>query len=88
MKVYDIVLAYIRAVVVLDLIRELATFAYLGVRYSVVMPIDQYPPARVAEGVGFLSPTIGMIVSLVILAASRPIARFAAKFANDVANQF
>jgi hypothetical protein len=81
-KVYDIILAFIRALVVLDLIRELTNFVYLGVRFSTVIGVSHYAVTRVTEATNFISPVLGMIMSLVIFAASRPIAEFSSKFAT------
>jgi hypothetical protein len=88
MKVYDVVLAWIRALVVLDLIRELSTFGYLSVRVLAFLRFWQYPATRTELLADFASPAIGIVVSLIIFAASRPIARFAARFANDAASHF
>ncbi len=82
MKVYDIVLAFIRALVVLDLIRELSSFVFIGVRLSAVLDVTHYQAYRVGETMNLVSPVIGMITSLIIFAASRPIAEFAAKLAT------
>ncbi len=82
MKVYDIILAFIRALVVLDLIRELSNFVFIGVRLSAVLDVTRSQPYRVAETINLVSPVIGMITSLIIFAASRPIAEFDSKLAT------
>ncbi|HEY1427605.1 MAG TPA: hypothetical protein VGF50_13110 [Caulobacteraceae bacterium] len=91
MKVYDIALMLIRAVIALDLIREVVSLAYDVVRGAlVVAAAGDTSYMKVVEGTTAVSPIIGIVVSILILANSKRIARFAAKFATplDAAAEF
>jgi hypothetical protein len=91
MKVFDIVLAVIRGVLVMDLIREVWVMAF-GL-FNVAMLTWNSPlpaatrPLQFTTWVGSVGSIVG---SLIILAASRPIARFASKLADasDTATTF
>jgi hypothetical protein len=91
MKVYDITLAFIRAIVALDLIRETATVVSYLLRSAYILaaePNSAY--LRRVENGSLIAPVFAIVVSLIILAASRPIARFASALAaaTDAAGQF
>jgi hypothetical protein len=91
MRIYDIALMFIRASVAMSLVRESFSLANIVFR-------DALLPAAIGnfDGLGaarlpfLLTPIIEVIASLVILAAARPIARFAAKLAEtaDVSGHF
>ena len=85
MKVYDIILAFVRATVVLSLIREVASVASLSIRALALINYWRFPATRAELFSDFASPVIGIIVSFLILAASRPIARFAANITASAA---
>ena len=85
MKVYDILLAFVRATVVLNVIREVANMAYLSVRALALINFWRYPGTRAEVFSDFASPVIGIVVSFLILAASRRIARFAANVTASAA---
>lgn len=91
MKVYDIALMLIRALMALDVIREIVNLVYDVVRgFLVVLAAGSTNYMKVVEGTAAISPAIGLVVSLFILAFSKKIARFAAKFAGaqDAATEF
>ena len=87
MKVYDITLALIRALVAFDLIRETGTLLFAVLRMSFLL---SSPNLRAVEMASVGSAVFSILTLLVIWAASRPIARFAARFAKsaDVAAHF
>jgi hypothetical protein len=90
-KVYDIALMLIRALIALDLIREVVSLAYDLVRGAmVVAAAGDTRYMQVVEGTTIASPVIGIAVSLLILLNSKRIARFAAKFSApaDAAAEF
>lgn len=85
MKVYYIALMLIRALIALDLIREAVALAYDIVRGSlVVAAAGDSNYMKVVEGTATVSPVIGIVVSILILANSKRIARFAARFASSM----
>ena len=91
MRVYDIALAFVRALVAMDFIRGLADIVYTGVRFTFLMPgASGSPWLTNVELSSWLSPIYALITAAILLAASRPIARFAAKFAvpADAASHF
>lgn len=91
MKIYDIALMFIRALMALDVIREIVSLLYDVVRgYLVVLAAGSTNYMKVVEGTEVISPIIGLVVSLLILAFSKSIAHFAAKFAGpqDAAAEF
>jgi len=91
MKVYDIVLAFIRGIIALDIIREIVSLGYELVRgFLVVTAAGGTNYIKVVEGTTMLSPIIGLVVSVAILGNAKRLARFAAKLAaeHDTAVQF
>ena len=97
MKVYDIALALVRALVLVDLIRELASlisdvlvsgiaFGTLSLSFSPAM--HELAGTAVSEALTLArlgSVAFAVIVDLIILAAAPRIARFATKFVGAAA---
>jgi hypothetical protein len=91
MRVYDIALAVVRLLVAMDFVRAAASVVYTGIRFAYLIPStgDSLWLNKV-ELSSWLSPIYAFITAAMLLAASRPIARFAAKLAtpNDAASHF
>ncbi len=87
MKVYDIALALVRTLVAFDLIREVGTLVFAGLRATFLM---SEPALRGVEIASLGSAVFQILVLFLALALSRPIARFASSFAGpaDTAAQF
>ena len=92
MRVYDIALMLVRALVAMDLIRAGLNVIYTALRYAFLMDAAY---GRMAAGTAvelstWLSPIYGFVSALLLLAASKPIARFASKLATptDTATHF
>jgi len=91
MKIYDISLVVIRSLVAMDFARALASFAFVGIRFAFMMPAafrDGWL-SRV-ELATWLSPIEGLLLAGLLLMFSKPMARFAARFAtaHDAASNF
>ena len=86
MRVYDLALMFIRASVVMAFLRESFDMVLDIVRY-ILMPLSVGMETRVLF---VLTPAVALIATSVILAASKPMARFAAKLSatTDVAGHF
>lgn len=92
MRVYDIVLAFIRMLVALDFIRYVARLIMNGL-YSYAeasVTRDITPLMEVRWVYSLADDIVGMIVTFAILLLAKPIARFAAKLSStaDTARQF
>lgn len=91
MKVYDVALMLIRALMALDIIREVVSLVYDIVRSSlVVLAGGGSTYLKVVEGTTIASPIIGLAVTFTILANAKRIARFAARLSapDDAAATF
>jgi len=89
MKVYDIALVLIRTLVAVELIRETVgmIFGVIGVSVSLAILQPTFdlvgqPGLKTAVFNSIYGPASSIAVSLLIFAASRRIARFAAKLAT------
>jgi hypothetical protein len=85
MRVYDIALMLVRALVAMDLIRGGLDFAYTGIRFAfLITSVNGSSWLTKVEVSSWLGPIFSIISAVVLLAASRPIARFASRFAAPV----
>lgn len=91
MRVYDIALAMVRVLVAMDYIRAAADVVYTGIRFAYLIPSTSGSLwLNKVELSSWLGPIYGFITATILLAASRPIARFASKLAasGDAASHF
>ncbi|HEY1750349.1 MAG TPA: hypothetical protein VGG29_03750 [Caulobacteraceae bacterium] len=91
MRVYDIALMLVRALVAMDLIRAGLDIVYTGLRFAFLAPSAQGSEwLTKVELSSWLGPVYGLVAALVLYAAARPIARFASKLAasTDTAAHF
>jgi len=91
MKVFDICLGLLRAILILDIAREIWDFGLVALRlfyYSQVIPESTFLMRE--ENAGWVTNLYSLVVSCVLLALSRPMARLAARFASaeDTARPF
>jgi hypothetical protein len=92
MRVYDIAVMLFRAWGAIELIRAVADFIYVFVRITAVVGStpNLSTVTTASELAGMLVPILTAIMGLIYLVASKPLARFASRFAavSDAANQF
>jgi len=91
MRIYDVSLVLIRTLVVMDFVRALAGFLFTGIRFVFLMggAAGSAWLTRV-ELSSWLSPVESTILAGLLLMLSKPMARFAARFAEsqDAASHF
>ncbi|HEX3918506.1 MAG TPA: hypothetical protein VHW60_14310 [Caulobacteraceae bacterium] len=91
MRVYDIALAMIRALVAMDFIRGLADIVYTGIRFSYLNAgASGSAWLSKVELSTWLSPAYSVTMAVVLFAFSKRIASFASKLASpgDTATHF
>jgi hypothetical protein len=91
MRVYDIALAVVRALVAMDFIRAGGETVLTAIRFAYLIPsTGESVWLNKVELSSWLTPIYLFIIAAVLLAASRPIARFASKLATptDAASHF
>jgi hypothetical protein len=91
MRVYDIALMLVRALVAMDLIRAVLSIIYTAIHFAFLMPSAQGSEwLTKVEVSSWLSPIYSFVAALVLYAAAKPIARFASKLAasTDTATHF
>ncbi len=83
MQVFDIVLAGIRALVVIDVVKGVWALLFAAVQATLMVSFAHVGPVMRPFEIAALGAPLGSIViALIILAASRPIARFACRLAG------
>jgi cytochrome c biogenesis protein CcdA len=91
MRVYDIALMLVRALVAMDVIRSALNVVYTGIHFAFLIDNarDSVWLTKVELSTWF-SPIYGFVAALVLYACSKPIARFASKLAasTDAATHF
>jgi cytochrome c biogenesis protein CcdA len=91
MRVYDIALMLVRALVAMDLIRAGLNVIYTGLHFAFLIGSaqDNVWLTRVELSTWF-SPVYGFASALVLYACAKPIARFASRLAasTDTATHF
>jgi hypothetical protein len=91
MRVYDIALMLVRAMVAMDLVRAAVDVIYTGLRFTFLIGSahDSVWLTKV-EMSSWLSPVYSFVAAIVLYACSKPIARFASKLAasTDTAAHF
>lgn len=91
MKVYDIALMLVRALVAMDLIRAALDILYTAIRFTFLMP-SAYGSVWLSkvEISSWLGPVFGFVSAIILYLLARPIARFAARLAapTDTATHF
>jgi hypothetical protein len=91
MRVYDIALMLVRALVAMDLIRAALDVGYTAIRYTFLINSAAGSEwLTKVELSSWLSPIYAFVSALVLYAASKPIARFASRLAasTDTASHF
>jgi len=91
MRVYDIALMLVRALVAMDLIRAGLDVIYTAVRFTFLINSAAYSAWLTKVEIStWLSPIYSFVAALVLYAAARPIARFASRLAasTDAASHF
>jgi hypothetical protein len=84
MRIYDVALVVVRTTAALEFIHAGGEFIRTAIRFSFLDGVsDGSSWLTRAELSTWMIPIEATIVAAVMLAASRPIARFASKFATD-----
>ena len=91
MRVYDVALVIVRATAAIELIHAVVELGYTGVRFTFLIGAVQGSAwLNRVELSTWLLPVQMVVFGLALLMFSKPLARFAAKFAahTDTAGQF
>jgi len=90
MRVYDIALMLVRALVAIDVVRAGLDFVYTAMRYAFLIDSVYGEYSRRYELSTWLSPVYNLMAALLMYALSKPIARSAALLSasSDAATHF
>jgi hypothetical protein len=85
MRVYDIALMLVRALVAMDLVRAVLDIGLVAIRFAFLMPAAQGDAwLSKVEITGWLSPIYSLVAAGILYLLAKPIARFAARFAAPI----
>jgi len=82
MRVFDIALVFIRATAAMDFLRGCVDVVFTCLRLSSAVLADGKSETATVLMIIFLGAASQLLVPLALLWASKPLARFAAKFAD------
>jgi hypothetical protein len=91
MRMYDIALVLVRTTAILEFIHAGAGLVYTAIRFSFLIGSTEGSSwLNKVELATWMNPVEVAVIAMVMLAASKPIARFASKFAtvSDAASHF